>query len=175
MPDETASRSRGRRMATRVLKLRCPRCGQGKLFRSFFLRAEQCEHCEWRYEREEGYWVGGSEVHMFASYGLSVVIFMPLLIVLGPTPTVQACAILGHIACSLLMFRYSRSIFIGIDYFLDPGPPASEDDDGEGNEGVPDEPTPRAPRRGAKLPRRMPAPVASAARAGRDGLPRIHD
>jgi uncharacterized protein (DUF983 family) len=175
MPEEAAPPSRGLRMATRVLKLRCPRCGCGKLFRSFFLRAEQCEHCEWRYEREEGYWVGGSEVHMFASYGLSVVIFMPLLIILGPTPAVQAGAILGHIVCSLLMFRYSRSIFIGLDYFLDPGPPESGDGDGGGSEGMPGEPAPRAPRRAAKLPRRTPAPVVSAARAGREGSPRVHD
>ena len=161
-------------MITRVLKLRCPRCGGGKLFRSFFLRAERCENCEWRYEREEGYWVGGSEVHMFASYGLSVVIFMPLLIVLGPTPAVQAGAILGHVVCSLLLFRYSRSFFIGIDYFLDPGPPESNDDDGEGNEGVPSEPAPRAPRRGTKVARRLPA-AASAARAGREDSPRVRD
>ena len=155
-------------MLKRVLKLRCPRCGQGKLFQSFFLRAERCDHCEWRYEREDGFWVGGSEVHMFASYGLSVVIFIPLLIVLGPTPLVQAIAILGHIACSLLLFRYSRSVFIGIDYFLDPAPPESGDDGGEGSDGVPVEPKPRAPRRGTKVGRRAPAPVASAARAARE-------
>jgi len=162
-------------MAVRVLKLRCPRCGCGKLFRSFFLRAEKCDHCEWRYEREEGFWVGGSEVHMFASYGLSVVIFMPLLVILGPTPAVQAGAILGHVACSLLLFRYSRSIFIGIDYFLDPGPPESDDGGGDGNEGVPTKPAPRSPRRGAKVPRRIPAPVASAARTGRDASPAVRE
>lgn len=171
MSEQSAPRPRGIRMATRVLKLRCPRCGCGKLFRSFFMRAESCEHCEWKYEREEGYWVGGSEVHMFASYGLSVVIFMPLLIVLGPTPAVQAGAILGHVVCSLLLFRYSRSAFIGIDYFLDPGP-RDPDDDGGGSEGVPNKPAPRAPLRGAKMPRRMPAPV-SAARTGREANPRI--
>jgi len=176
MEDGSGQRSGGMRMASRILRLRCPRCGRGRLFRSFFIRAERCENCEWRYEREEGFWVGGSEVHMLASYGISVVIFMPMVIVFGPTPTMQGIAILGHIVCSLLLFRYSRSIFIGLDYMLDPGAPETDDDDG-GNEGVPVKPSPRSPSRGAPIPRRRPAHVdsgASGARAARKP-PRVRD
>ena len=146
----------------RILRLRCPRCGRGELFRSFFLRAERCGNCAWVFEREQGYWVGGAEVHMFASYGLSVVLFIPLLFVFGPTPLVQVSVIVGHVACSLLLFRYSRAIFVGVDYHLDPGAPESDDQGGGG--GVPVKPTPRAPRSTTARPRRVPAHSAPSGR-----------
>ncbi|MEM8886084.1 MAG: hypothetical protein AAGD14_18615 [Planctomycetota bacterium] len=131
-----------RRAFARMLKVRCPRCGEGRLFKSTFVRAERCHCCDWEYEREEGYWVGGSEVHMFASYGLSVIVFIPLLIFLGPTPLVQAGVILGHIVCSLLMFRFSRSVFIGLDYYFDPTCKADDDDE---DGGLPLKPRPDRP------------------------------
>jgi len=150
-------------MAIRICKLRCPRCGSGRLFRSFFVREERCNHCEWQYERGEGFWVGGSEVHMFASYGVSVVLFIPMLVILGSTPAAQAAAILGHVVFSLALFRLSRAVFIGFDYYLDPDPVAPDDDDG-GNEGVPAKPIPRAPNQSAAVPRRRPAIHAARAR-----------
>ena len=64
---------------------------------------------------------------MFASYGISVVLFIPPMILFGSTPAVQVGVILGHIVCSLLLLRYSRSVFIGIDYLLDPGEPQHPD------------------------------------------------
>ena len=88
----------------RILRVRCPRCGQGAIFRTFFRRAGCCSSCAWQFERESGFWIGGSEVHMIVSYGLSVMIFIPLLIVLGSTLPVQLFVILGHIVCSLSLF-----------------------------------------------------------------------
>jgi uncharacterized protein (DUF983 family) len=130
----------------RILRTRCPRCGTGPIFERSIVRAERCSHCEWQYERGHGFWIGGSEVHMFASYGISVLLFIPLLILLGPTPAVQAGVIAGHVACSLLLLRYSRSVFIGIDYYLDPGTVSGDDDDRDAD-GVPVEPKPRRPLR----------------------------
>ena len=64
---KSAPRPSAQRMCARIARLRCPRCGKGSLFRSFFERSEDCSECGWVYERGEGFWVGGSEVHMFAS------------------------------------------------------------------------------------------------------------
>jgi uncharacterized protein (DUF983 family) len=115
----------------RVLRLSCPACGRGRIFRRYFVRAERCSGCERRFEREEGYWVGGSEVHMFASFGLSVLVCLPFLVVFEPTPLLYAAVILGHVVLSLLVFRYSRAVFLALDYWLDPAaPPAGGDDPG---------------------------------------------
>ena len=146
-----------RRTLSRMLRVRCPRCGKGPIFDRGFVRAERCSHCDWEYERGHGFWIGGSEVHMFASYGISVVLFIPLLILLGSTPAVQAAVFAGHIVCSVALLRYSRSIFIGVDFYLDPDV-ADGDDDGE-DEGVPAAPRPRHPLR-RQLRRKPPVAVA---------------
>jgi uncharacterized protein (DUF983 family) len=125
-----------------MLRIACPACGKGPLFRSYFVRAERCRHCGWEFERERGYWVGGSEVHMFASYGASVVLLLPILFIAGNTPVTVTCVIGGHIFLSLAIFRWSRAIFVGLDYLLDPAKPPPGEDDRRG------EPRPpRPPRR----------------------------
>jgi len=135
----------------RMLRIACPACGRGPLYDSYFVRAERCSHCRWKYEREDGFWVGGSEVHMFASYGVSVVVFLPLVMIAGTSPGIIATVILGHVALSLVVFRYSRSIFVGLDYLLDPERAPRDDDDRRES----CEPgRPRPPSRGASRHRR---------------------
>jgi uncharacterized protein (DUF983 family) len=58
-----------------ILKLRCPKCGQGNVFKKdktsfkFFPEmSETCEKCGHHYDREPVYFLGA----MYASYGLSV-------------------------------------------------------------------------------------------------------
>lgn len=158
-----AMRPTFRRTFSRILRARCPRCGRGSIFERSIVRAERCDACGWEFERGHGFWIGGSEVHMFASYGISVVLFIPLLIILGSTPAVQAGVIVGHVACSLLLLRYSRAVFVGLDYYLDPGEADGGDDDGLDG-AVPANPRPRRPLRREKrrvppdLRRPMPAP-----------------
>ena len=42
----------------RGLRKRCPSCGQGKVFSSFFRLNKNCSICGFRFEREPGYWTG---------------------------------------------------------------------------------------------------------------------
>lgn len=134
----------------RVVRLACPACGRGRIFRRFFLRAECCAGCARRFEREEGYWVGGSEVHMFASFGLSVLVCLPFLVLFEPTPMLYAAVLAGHVLLSVAVFRYSRAIFLAVDYYLDPAPQEGADDGPEGL-GVPERPVP-VPGAGRRVP-----------------------
>ena len=83
---------------------------------------------------------------MFASYGLSVLLALPILILAKPTPALLAAVIAGHVLLSLLLHRFSRALFLGVDYFLDPAGPPSDDGD---DDGIP-----------AGLPPTLPAPRA---------------
>ncbi len=139
----------------RILRLRCPQCGNGRIFRSHFVRANACSHCGWRFEREAGFWVGGAEVHMFLSYGLSVLLFVPVLILFGDPVWVKVGAIAGHALLSLLLFRWSRAAFIGIDYLIDPDAGEARDDGHEGGE-EPAFPRRRPPSPHAARRRRLP-------------------
>lgn len=113
----------------RIARLACPACGRGALFRRFFRRAETCSCCGWTFERGEGHWVGGSEVHMFASYGLSVLFCVPIVVFAGTTPVALGAVVATHVVVSLVVFRYSRAVFLGLDYYFDPAPPPGKDDD----------------------------------------------
>src|SRR5258708_34255132 len=38
----------------RALRLRCPRCGETKMFKGLFRMHESCPHCGLKYERQSG-------------------------------------------------------------------------------------------------------------------------
>ncbi len=65
---------------------------------------------------------------MLASYFLSMFIAIPVIVLRPESPV--AYLILGHVALSIALFRYSRAIFLGVDYLIDPHQPAKDDDDG---------------------------------------------
>jgi uncharacterized protein (DUF983 family) len=109
----------------RGLLLRCPRCGQGKLFRRWFKMYERCPVCHLLYEREPGFYTGGMAINLVISelivaafvIPFSVwaalnanVPFIPILIAISPLP----------VLLPILFFRHSRSFWIGLNYWLDP-------------------------------------------------------
>ena len=51
----------------RILLVRCPRCGKGKLFRRWFTMYEQCPVCHLIYEREEGFYTGAWAINLTIS------------------------------------------------------------------------------------------------------------
>ena len=55
----------------RALRLKCPRCGQTPMFTGLFRMQERCSHCELKYEREPGYFVGS----LYVSYAIACVFF----------------------------------------------------------------------------------------------------
>jgi len=139
----------------RIVRLRCPRCGRGRVFAKPFVRAETCESCAWRYERGQGHWVGGSEVHMFLSYGISVVVCVPFLVIFGASLAVKLGVILGHVLVSVGVFHFSRSAFLGIDFLIDPGEPEARDGDDPGGETPPAPPRPRTPKGATRRRRKV--------------------
>jgi len=152
-------------MLRRVRRLVCPACGKGRLFRRYFVRKDICGHCGWKFERSDGHWVGGSEVHMMASYGISMVVAVPVIIFVKPTPLLLSAVIGGHVLLSLLLFRLSRALFLGLDYMCDPAAPESPDDGFD--DGIAELLQPPPPAGGAnRRPR-------TARRVARSALPRV--
>src|SRR5262245_39347605 len=63
----------------RALLVRCPFCGRGRLFRSWFRMHERCSECGKSFEREPGFFLGS----IYFNYGLTaliVAIAYPLLL-----------------------------------------------------------------------------------------------
>lgn len=107
----------------RGLRLRCPVCGQGKLFRNWIAMHAHCEQCGLKYERAPGYFLGS----IYFNYGVTTVIVVAAFLGFFFTEIVpQSAAFVVLLAFSLLFplwfFRYARSLWMAFDHFYDPAP-----------------------------------------------------
>ncbi len=103
-----------------VLRLRCPRCFEGRVYASLFRMHEACPSCGLVFEREPGYFVGA----MYFGYGLALAAGLPpFLLLLGrglPPFTVGAVVTAWIAVCAPVLWRYSRVIWLHMDQRFDP-------------------------------------------------------
>lgn len=105
----------------RGLLLRCPVCGQGKLFCSIFKMYEDCPVCKYHFEREEGYFTSAMAINLVISELLVAAIAIPL----AANLTIPLIPILVFgaplpVLLPLLFYRHSRSLWLSMDLFLNP-------------------------------------------------------
>ena len=107
----------------RSLRLRCPVCGRGKLFRYWFRMHQKCSQCEIKFEREPGFFLGS----IYINYGLTAAILAiayPLLLFNYRMPEQQL--LLGFLVFAVLFpvffFPFARSLWLGFDQYWDPRP-----------------------------------------------------
>jgi uncharacterized protein (DUF983 family) len=115
--------SRVGRAEARALRLRCPRCGRAPLFRGWFAMNTVCAVCDLRFERAQGYWVGAIYVNYGVTVGIAVTGFF-LLRALADWDAVPQLALWVPFVTlfPLWFFRYSRSLWLGLEYGLNPEP-----------------------------------------------------
>jgi uncharacterized protein (DUF983 family) len=109
------------RMLTRGLARRCPWCGRGHLFRSWFRMIERCPRCGLRFEREEGAFLGA----MALNYGVAGVVFMAVLIgwLILDWPDVRVAPLvltgMGITAAVVVLFwPFSKTLWAAVDLML---------------------------------------------------------
>ena len=104
------------RVFSHAVRLRCPRCGIGPLFRGAFRMYEACPHCGFSYEREPGFYLGS----IYMNYGATVILTGALyaLLVLGlglSNETTLAVCLAAAVLCPILFFRHARSFLLALD------------------------------------------------------------
>ena len=107
--------------AGRVLKLRCPRCGVGPLFKNLITMHERCPHCSLKYERAPGYFLGST----YINYGFMAITTMSAYFALhygaGFSNEQLTIPLLAYcIVMPLILFRYARAWWLAIDSLCDP-------------------------------------------------------
>lgn len=116
------------RIFSRGVRLRCPRCGEGKLFAGFFSMHPQCLHCALTFEREQGYFVGAIYINYAATTLIAIAGFLTL-DYFAHLSLSQQLLLWGSFAIlfPLFFFRYSRSLWLSLDYLFNPAelPPGS--------------------------------------------------
>lgn len=109
------------RMLGRALRRRCPRCGQGKLFRRWFSIADSCPRCGLRFEREEGAFLGSLALN-YAVTGLTLIALLVLWMIVSYPDLDARVALVGAFAIlavvPLLFYPFSKTLWAAIDVLL---------------------------------------------------------
>ena len=117
-----------------MLRMRCPRCLRGKLFRGVFDMWERCPQCGFVFEREPGYFTGAMYASTFITLPLVFGIFGILWLFSSRTLLAAEVLILVTALITLplipLIFRYSRTLWLHFDWRFGP------DRETEGGEGT---------------------------------------
>lgn len=105
----------------RALGLRCPYCGGRGIFKSWFELKETCPTCETRFERENGYFLGGYALNLIVAEFLAVGAVVAFWLLANPS--VLAIQVVGVALAGGLpihFFPFSRCLWMALDLQLHP-------------------------------------------------------
>ena len=96
----------------RGLRLRCPVCGRGKLFATYFRMKDTCDVCGVGFSREHGQWVGSLDINrlLTAIVLMAGVGFGPL----WPLATSLLVWCTAAVVFPILTFRFVRGVWTAI-------------------------------------------------------------
>lgn len=124
-PTPAPAKRRGEPGATKAFlrgaTKRCPRCGAGGLFSSWFRIREKCPRCGLRLEREEGGFLGAITLNYIATAVAWVALLVIWLIVDLPDLHVAALTIASlavAVLVPLLFWPFSKTIWCAVDYLI---------------------------------------------------------
>jgi uncharacterized protein (DUF983 family) len=104
----------------RALRLRCPRCGEGKMFTGLFRMNETCPHCRHRFEREPGYFLGSIYINYGLTAALTVAAYITLRFGYGIEARKVAWGLLAFVVLFGVFFhRYARALWVAMDCRFD--------------------------------------------------------
>ena len=118
------------RLLMRGLTMRCPACGQGRLFRRWFTMKDDCPRCGLHFERIEGHWIGALGINTVVSFGA---ILVSLIVGLGttlPDPPVGPLVLVNAAVAVIVPVAFypaSRTLWTGIDIAMRPLEPTEVD------------------------------------------------
>jgi uncharacterized protein (DUF983 family) len=106
-----------------VAKQRCPICFQGRVFTGWISMQQCCPVCGARFEREHGFFVGA----LYVAYWMSVATLSSLMALFWAAGAGSAyrsflLAAIALIPLSVLIFRYSRTVWMHLWQVLAPLP-----------------------------------------------------
>src|SRR5688500_9677104 len=110
-----------KQVIARAIRLRCPACGQGQVYRAGFRLNNRCHACGLPFIREQGYFVGAIYVNLLTT---ELIIFAAYLVLLFTLSSVSG--VIVAILCALavifpiIFYPFTRSLWIGIDHIIDP-------------------------------------------------------
>lgn len=123
------------RMLARGVAKRCPLCGSGRLFTRWFRMRDRCPGCRYRFEREEGFFLGAYVVNLAITEGLLVLFAIVPSIVLfaaDPKRSMRPLILSGLIAAVLgpvAFYPFSKTLWTAIELIFRPADAGEPTDD----------------------------------------------
>ena len=118
---------RGVRLFGRALRLRCPNCGGGAIFRSWARMRPHCPACGLPLERgEQGYQVGSYMFNIVASELIFASLFLVVLLWTWPFPPwklLQWGGIAVMVLAPVAFLPFSKTLFLAFDLLFRPATP----------------------------------------------------
>ena len=113
-------------MLARGITKRCPLCGSGWLFTGWYRMRERCPGCGYRFEREEGFFLGAYVVNLGITEGLLLVLgIVPCIVFLAANPDaslwpIVVSGLVAAVVAPLVFYPFSRTLWSAIDLMLRP-------------------------------------------------------
>ena len=105
------------------MRLRCPRCGIGRLFEKPFKMYEHFTYCDLKFEREQGYFIGAIYINYAATVAIAVPGFFLLDAFTGINIDQQLTLWVPFaVIFPLLFFHHARSLWLVMDHYFNPAP-----------------------------------------------------
>jgi uncharacterized protein (DUF983 family) len=105
----------------RALRLRCPACGRGEMFRGWLTMYDVCPECGRKFQRGPGFFLGS----IYFNYGVTAVLVIVIYFsfffaeVLTDTHLLILMTIFV-VVFPIWFFRYARTLWIAFDELWDP-------------------------------------------------------
>ena len=108
----------------RALRLRCPWCGHGRAFESWFRMRKRCPVCGLHLERgEHGYIVGAYMFNVIAAELVFAAIFIAAVVAMWPDPPwalLQYGGAALMIGLPVLFYPFAKTVFLAFDLVFRP-------------------------------------------------------
>ena len=107
----------------RGVRKRCPMCGRGKVFRTFFKMNPSCPSCGYMFERESGYWTGAmivniavAEIWFALLFGVVVLATLPDI----PWAPLLIVALVTNGLLPIVFYPHSKTLWMALDLYFHP-------------------------------------------------------
>ena len=115
------------KIVSRALRLRCPACGEHRMFRNWITMHDPCPACGRKFNRAPGYLLGSIYINYGVTTLLIVIFYFAMYLSKLFTGNQILWALSGFgLLFPLWFFRYARALWIAFDERWDPWPNEEE-------------------------------------------------
>lgn len=114
-----------KRVLGRAMRLRCPVCGEGQLFRGLTAHTH-CPHCGFRFEREDGYWSNAVAANYMLTGTVSTLVIAPVAFTSSlPLVPLLLAAVVFAMGLAFACYWHVKALWLALDLIVRP-PTTSE-------------------------------------------------